>query len=184
MKHLLLIATFCLVATMQGICRVGMGENNFSTPGGHIICDCDPYDQTPVLVGHEDKIHKIEKFYFYKNHIIGYGPDYFFIFNEVTNQADLFGVESQWQQSITAKNLKPVLYTNWLNVTDSPETFLLITYFWSMMASPLLLPILMIAAVQLLRRKIVVSGRFLFRAFSVMVILALLAGSQVNIYSW
>ncbi len=184
MKCLVLIVSFCLLATLPGICRVGMGETYFQTPGGHVICDCDPYKQPPVLVGQEDKIHSLEAFYFYRNHIIGYGPGYYFIFNEENGQTDLFRAQSQWQQSIRARDLRPVLYTNWLSIADAPENFLVMGFVLGLMASPVLLPVLVITVLQLLRRKIRVSGRFLLRAGSVMLLLVLLVGSLVNIYSW
>jgi hypothetical protein len=163
-----------------------MGEVYFQTPGGHTICDCDPYraDQTPVLVGQEDKLHNIEAFYFYKQHIIGYGPGYYFIFDEPVGRVALFNAKSQWQQAIVAKNLNPVLYTNWLEADDSPETFLLIVFLWGILASPFILLILVIVAIGLVRRRISVSRRFLFRTCSVVLILALLAAGQLNIYSW
>lgn len=184
MKYLILVATFCLAATLPGFCRVGMGETYFQTPGGHIICDCDPYSRTPVLVGQENKIYNIDKFYFFKNHIIGYGPGYYFIFNEATGQTSLFHAQSQWQHSIKARDLKPVLYTNWLSIADAPENFLVMGFFLGLMASPILLPVLVITVVQLLRRKIRVSGRLLLHVGSAMLLLVLLAGSLVNIYSW
>ncbi len=33
-----------------------MGEIHVSTPNGHVLCDCDPYDNTPVLIGYQDSI--------------------------------------------------------------------------------------------------------------------------------
>ena len=61
-----------------------MVETIFDTPGGHMICDCDPYSKTPVLVGWDDTINLLDKWCFYHNHIVGHGADYFFIFNEAT----------------------------------------------------------------------------------------------------
>lgn len=170
----------------HGICRVGMGESHFETPGGHTICDCDPYrsDQTPVLIGHEKRLHNLEEFYFYKNHIIGYGKEYYFVFNENTEQTDLFQTEREWKQIVSEKGLKPAIYTNWLDISDSPATFLLIAFLWGMIAAPILLLILIVVMIELIRRRISVSRRFIFRTGSVLLILAFLIGCQINTYSF
>jgi len=132
-----------MMFSMSAYARIGMGEIFFETPYGHTICDCDPYPEVPVLVGWEDTLNNLETWYFYRNHIVGIGEGYYFIFNEMTEEYSLFTDEILWNNAIARKNLKP-FYTVWLTMQDSPESF----YFLLFLNSFLLLPFaLMIIAV-------------------------------------
>ncbi|MFD0997929.1 hypothetical protein ACFQ21_01385 [Ohtaekwangia kribbensis] len=119
MKSIIVIGIL-LLNFIEAYARVGMGEIQFKTPGGHVICDCDPYSETPVLIGFESSIKNLKEWYFYKNHIIGFGKNYYFIFNETTNQPQLFQDKETWRQAIAQQQLKP-FFTRWLDISDSIE---------------------------------------------------------------
>lgn len=102
--------------------RVGMSEIQFKTPGGHIICDCDPYTETPVLTGYDSSVKNLREWYFYKNHIIGYGDGYYFIFDEARDKLQVFKDKADWEQAILSQHLKPV-FIRWLDISDSIEAF-------------------------------------------------------------
>jgi hypothetical protein len=180
MKSAILFVIF-LFGLVEANARTGMGEIQFKTPGGHIICDCDPYTETPVLIGFESSIKNLERWYFYKNHIIGSGKKYYFIFNETTKHLQLFQDEETWQHAIVQQHLAP-FFTRWLNISDSIEalytTLVLGMFIWI----PLILIIgtgcfMFFYITGLNKRKVVVSLLLLF-AVTIIVIY------RINIYSF
>ncbi len=133
-----LIFIVILLGFTNAKARVGMGEIQFQTPGGHIICDCDPYAETPVLIGFESSIKNLQKWYFYREYIIGYGKNYYFIFNEATSKLLIFKEKETWQQAISRQNLKP-FFTRWLDISDSIETLYTVIVLGMFIWVPLLL---------------------------------------------
>ena len=107
----------------QANARIGLAETYFSTPGGHSICDCDGLedsDNAPSIIGFEWAIPRIEKFYFYKGHIIGYSDSLYFIFNEETEYFQLFESKWKWKGAISKAELRPYI-RRWLDVGDDPQ---------------------------------------------------------------
>lgn len=146
--------------------RIGMGEIQFKTPGGHIICDCDPYLETPVLIGFESSVKKLKKWYFYRNYIIGYGKDYYFILNEGTEKLQLFKKKVNWQQAISNQNLKP-FFTRWLDISDSTEAIYAVIILGMFIWIPLVLVFcigcfIFFYATGFDKRKFIIGALFLF----------------------
>lgn len=121
MKIYLLILFSILVNITYA--RVGFSESTVTTPNGHYICRCDPYssNMTPVLIGFESRLNKLREWYYYKNHIIGKSESLFFIFNEVDEIVILFSSKNEWLNKIDKLNLKPKIYTRWINIGDSQD---------------------------------------------------------------
>lgn len=180
MKSSILFATF-LFCIMEAYARIGMGEVQFKTPGGHIICDCDPYSETPVLVGFESSIKKLDTWYFYKNHIIGFGKNYYFIFNETTNSLQLFQDGETWQHAIAQQHLTP-FFTRWLDISDSIEALYTILVLGMFIWIPLILIIgtacfMFFYITGLSKRKVVISLLLLFTVTIIFIY-------RINIYSF
>ena len=180
-KTILIIIVLTLSTFTHTEARVGMGEINFNTPGGHVICDCDPYPETPVLVGFESSIKNLQEWYFYKNHIVGYGKGYYFIFNEVTGDLQYFKNKDTWEQAITNQNIKP-FFTRWLNISDSIEALYAIIF----LGMFIWIPLILIIAIGIFiyfhvtgfnKRKLIVAGFLLF-------IIAIVILYHVNIHSF
>lgn len=135
----ILLTIFLLTFAHLSYARVGMGETTFKTPYGHEISDCDPYKETPVLIGYENKIKSLKEWYFYKGHIVGKGQSYYFIFNEYKDYLQYFESETEWQSAIKQQSLSP-FYIRWLDITDSIDNLFLIILF----ASPILIIFLIV----------------------------------------
>jgi hypothetical protein len=118
-----------LIFSTQALARAGLAESFFTTPGGYTICWCDPYtdDQLPVLstnkgIRHNEPLYNVAKFYFYKNHVIGTGKNYFFVFDELTETVQTFKNKLDWKKYISTHTLNP-LVTQWLDISDTPFFF-------------------------------------------------------------
>ena len=139
MKYLLPLLLFISIS-YSGFGRIGMGEQYFETPGGHMICDCDGLENSvknaPSIVGFEEQIPKIQEFYFYKNHIVGYNDSLHFIFNEKNNDLQLFKYEQDWYYQIELQELDPII-TRWLDLSDSPEVWHVLLFMWFFLTIPL-----------------------------------------------
>ena len=154
-----------LVTSVNVEARIGIAEISFDTPGGHVICDCDPYTDPPVLVGFESSLKNLEKWYFYKKHIVGYGKGYYFIFNEVTTNLQHFENKSTWEEAILNQNLKPS-FTRWLEISDSIEALYAIIFLGAFIWIPLIL-IIFISVItyfyvtKFSKRKLIIAGLLL-----------------------
>lgn len=118
---------FCIYFNLAHAAWSSMFEISFKTPGGHTICSCDalnPSDSDPSIIGFEKNIPRIKKFYFYKNHIVGYTDNLFFIFNEGNENLEIFRDKSAWKEKIKAHHLNPFI-TRWLEVSDAPSEYAL-----------------------------------------------------------
>ena len=151
------LITILYIITVSNLAysRAGFAEESFQTPGGHEICWCDPYDSEvlPVLIGWEDTIPNIEEFYFYKDHIIGYSKIRFFIFNEKTENIQVFNNRKDWNKSIDLLDLKPNK-EKWLTLSDNKNNVDFGIAILVFMSLPLWLILLIIFIVQLARKKI------------------------------
>lgn len=133
-----------------------MGIEVLETPGWHTICSgCRPSHpyQDLVLIGWEDSLIRIQQFYFYHNYIVGYGgyssiPDYYFIFNEETENLNYFTDKSSWQKSIDRNKLRPT-YTRWFDVSYQPIPFLAIII--SILSLPCFIILLVILFTQIIQ---------------------------------
>lgn len=131
MKTLISII-FCWLSSTNAFSRAGFAESFFETPGGHTICWCDPYsdDQLPVLstsksfLADDNKppLYNVDKFYFYKNYVIGKAKNYFFIFDEGLEIIYTFKTREEWKKGISTKELNPI-FTQWLDISDAPFFF-------------------------------------------------------------
>jgi hypothetical protein len=131
MKTLILIISFSLFF-IDAFSRAGLAESFFKTPGGHSICWCDPYfdNQLPVLStsksfvvdANKPPLFNVNKFYFYRNYVVGQSKTYFFIFDEGAEVAYLFKSREDWEKDILIRGLKPI-YTQWLDLSDAPAFF-------------------------------------------------------------
>ena len=162
--------------------RVGMGETHFETPNGHVICDCDPYDSTPVLIGYEDTIKLLDRWYFYHDHIVGEGKDYFFIFNELTNDLNYFRDEKDWRIAIEQKDLMP-FYTRWCDISDAPESFIAMLMLSSFITVPLFLILVFLVVGFSYVNVIVWNRRTWTFTLCLLTIIILLLAYTLNIHS-
>lgn len=162
-KHLMKYIFLFFFSPFLIFARAGFSEIFFETPGGHIICHCDPYSssQTPILIGFE-KLEKLDKWYFYRNHVIGFGNNYYFIFNESTLSIQYFKDVKQWHNAIIKQRLKPIIYTRWLNLSDSPEEFKFAIVVIAILAFPFALIVVIILSF-LHYRRIIIWGKNSFR---------------------
>src|SRR5688572_26831527 len=131
MKTLIFIV-FCFLYSIDVFSRAGLAESFFETPGGHSICWCDPYsdDQLPVLSTtksflidtNKPPLFNVDRFYFYKNNVVGKAKSYFFIFDEGLEITYVFKTREEWQKGISTKGLDPI-FTQWLDISDAPFLF-------------------------------------------------------------
>lgn len=163
-----------LLMPFLGFSRAGFAEVVFETPGGHTICNCDPYssEQTPILIGFE-KLEKLDKWYFYKNNIIGKGAGYYFIFNESRHIIQYFKTEKLWKRAIIIQNLEPFFITRWLSLKDSPDEFLFAIILLVIFSSPFFL-ILIIGFWILTYKKVIVWTKSKMKVIGLIFILGLL----------
>jgi hypothetical protein len=169
-----IMRTIFLLLPVMGFSRAGFSEVVFETPGGHTICHCDPYSsaQTPILIGFE-RLEKLDKWYFYKNNIIGKGAGYYFIFNESSDKIQYFTTEKLWRLAIINQNLEPFFITRWLSLKDSPDEFLFVIVLLIILSSPLFLITIIIFWI-LTYKKVIVWTKRKMKVIGLIFILGLL----------
>jgi hypothetical protein len=117
-----------------------------NTPAGNIIGAQNTDIVTLSLIDddldcrteHTYEINGLNKWYFFKNHIIGRldsgytinrrqnCKDYitegknagYFIVSETTRQFEIFSTESSWKNAISLQNIKPIIWTRWFEFDD------------------------------------------------------------------
>ncbi|MFM2269915.1 MAG: hypothetical protein RL757_3356, partial [Bacteroidota bacterium] len=89
----------------------GLGDWEHQTPSGNMMRD-NGSGITLTLNGKREDI-SIKKWYFYKNHIIGFSNNSFFIVNETKKEIYTFKTEEDWHDAIGQHNLKPWIWTRW-----------------------------------------------------------------------
>ncbi|RZJ68235.1 MAG: hypothetical protein EOO50_02110 [Flavobacterium sp.] len=174
MKNLTTLSLFAtLFLSTAANARVGLAEIFFETPGGHTICHCDPYPdaQTPILIGF-DKLERLEKWYFYRDHIIGKGTGYYFVFDEKSEEYKTFKNESDWKKVIEDQNLEPIV-TRWFDLSDSPQDWFFLLVITAVFTVPIIIAILIVIGILFLRKKILWARRLLFFTAAVLLIFSL-----------
>ncbi|PRY47048.1 hypothetical protein CLV58_101112 [Spirosoma oryzae] len=117
-KELLLIPflVFACIYTVHGQFMNGV-SSYFKTPNGNSICDgTEVSDYINAPVG------KLDKWYFYKDRIIGIGDSGYFILDEVNSLDRLYTTysETEWSAEIERRDLSPYFGLNgtpWKMVT-------------------------------------------------------------------
>jgi hypothetical protein len=111
MNKLLLIMLITFISMSRPYAQ-GIGDWDAKTPGGNTMLDSgsgtvlkfsNPYSE----------IKGINKWYFFRGHIIGKSYDGFFVTNEHSHTNLLFHSESVWNEYLVDNNLKPTLWIRW-----------------------------------------------------------------------
>lgn len=163
-----------LLFSICSFSRAGFSETFFSTPGGHTICNCDPYsnNQTPILIGFE-RLEKLDKWYFYKNNIVGKGTGYFFIFDESSEEIQYFKDEKLWKKVIDEQNIEPIFFTRWISLRDSPDDFLFGIVILVIISSPILIGLIIVLWI-LTYKKIIIWTKRKLNIIGAMIVILLL----------
>ncbi|MDF2456390.1 MAG: hypothetical protein K0R51_2383 [Cytophagaceae bacterium] len=177
---------FTLSCMLSHLCqaRVGLAEIFFTTPGGHIICHCDPYsdEQTPAMIGW-DQLQQLEKWYFYRDAVVGKGKGYYFIFIEDIKNLKIYKDEARWQSGIDQFHVRP-FYTRWLDLYDSPDDFLFMLYMTSFVWAPVLLLILVTVALLTFKKQIRWNKKGILITFSCVLLFLIFIYLKFNLKSF
>ncbi len=172
--YLFCVSVFTFFNCPLTYARVGLAEIIFTTPGGHTICHCDPYP---------DKLTQLEKWYFYHNTIVGKGKNYYFIFDEGKEQLQLFDHQEQWQRALEKQQLKP-FFTRWLDLSDSPDSFLFFLFLTSFVSVPFVFLLFVVLLFLTIKKKIAWNKKALFVSSGIIVFIALSVLSALYVQSF
>lgn len=91
-------------------------------PGGTPIFDCT--NCTTIVcdsIYANKQLYNLKKWYFYKNCVIGYTTNTYFIFNEENESFLQYKSIGAWKREIEKLNLTPKYYSCWLSVKSSSK---------------------------------------------------------------
>jgi hypothetical protein len=58
-------------------------------------------------------VKNVDKWYYYKNHVIGKSSEHYFVFNELTKELRFFSEEQEWELFLEKQFLYPQIRTRW-----------------------------------------------------------------------
>ncbi|MDB5257077.1 MAG: hypothetical protein JWM14_1772 [Chitinophagaceae bacterium] len=182
--HFCLAILFIIVNSSLSFARIGLAEISFTTPGGHTICHCDPYndEEVPVLIGW-DKLHQLETWYFYHDAIVGKGNGYYFIFQEDVKNLQIYDNEEKWQLTIDQWHLRP-FYTRWMDLGDSPDNFLFMLYMTSIVSVPLILLLFIVIIILSIKKQIIWNKKTIVISAGIIGLIALFLFSKFYVNSF
>ncbi len=118
-----------LILPFANVFGYQFGGVNFYTPEGNNICDCNELENyqknAPAIVGFENEMPRIKRFYFYRDHIVGFSDSLHFIFNEKSKVLEVFDSEKEWEERVEYSCLDPWV-TRWWELDDSPSDLILL----------------------------------------------------------
>ena len=153
--------------------------SNLNSNDGHrnfFICSAGNYE-----------VPSLQKWYFYKGHIIGSFEDdqplRYFIINEATCSLDSFSNITEFENAITTNHLNPLIWTRWHN--DNWGFFFegdgaggLMDWLF-LRGTWLVLPVVSLIAFQLLRNKI---KNILIRLLSIVIVIGTVVQILLDLY--
>lgn len=142
-----------------------------------------PYVDTPVLVGYEKTINSLVRWYFSRDHIVGQGKDYYFIFDEITNTLQYFNSQGEWEKAVKLKQLEP-FYTRWCTISDSPDSFVLAIVLSSFTTVPIFLIVLCVIIWMTYTKTIIWTKKTWFVFLATVLALSFLLLCRLNIHSF
>ncbi len=107
-----IVLSFVIIANVSF--GFGMSDWVQKTPGGHQMFDVGSGTQLQISSSSET-LENINRWYFYKNHVVGELSNGFFILDESSGKLTNFSSDKEWLNETDVRGLKPLLWTRWYN---------------------------------------------------------------------
>ncbi|MBN2892513.1 MAG: hypothetical protein JXL97_11645 [Bacteroidales bacterium] len=126
----ILVFSIFFLSTFNIAHGMGISDWSYTTKNGSTISDSDPIPGVRLCLkkGEAKELYDLQKWYFYKNSIIGvYGErkiHEYFIANELTGELTTYTNRKEWKKQIKQKKLKPKIWTNWHKSHYPSEMFI------------------------------------------------------------
>lgn len=112
------IILLCFITPIPLYAGIGLADWSAKTPGSNEI---NNFSGNAIYLKNGDQIDNLNRWFFYKNHIIGekdtiYTPvneARYFVVDETTFKIDTFLNKDVWTNYLAEKNLKPKVWTRW-----------------------------------------------------------------------